>query len=225
MKKLAYDIKYSNRKTLNITVERDRRIIVRAPQHLSESRISELVYSKRQWIKEKLAHSQKYPLDSEYKEFVSGETLMYLGRNYQLLVEDRELKDVLFERRFIISKDQQSKANDIFKKWYKTQAIKKIEPIAKRVAKNLGVEYNECKVSEMKYRWGSCTPANNIIFNWRIIKAPMFVVEYLVTHELVHLIEPNHTPRFWNVLSIQAPNYQRAKGWLKKNGYILEVDF
>jgi predicted metal-dependent hydrolase len=225
MKQLAYDIKYSNRKTLNITVERDRSIVVRAPHHLSESRISELVYSKRQWIKEKLAHSQKYPIDSEYKEFVSGETLMYLGRNYQLLVEDRDIEDVLFEQRFIISRDQQTKANDLFKKWYKTQAIKKIEPIAKRVAKNLGVVYNECKVSEMKYRWGSCTPANNIIFNWRIIKAPMFVVEYLVAHELVHLIEPNHTPRFWNVLSIQAPNYQRAKGWLKKNGYMLEVDF
>ena len=225
MKQLSYDIKYSNRKTLNITVERDRSIVVRAPLHLSESQINKLVHSKRQWIKEKLAHSQKYPIDMEYKEFVSGETLMYLGRNYQLMVEDKEIKGVLFEQRFIISKSNQPNANTLFKNWYKQQAIKKIEPIAKRVAKNLGVSYNECKVSEMKYRWGSCTPANNIIFNWRIIKAPMFVIEYLVTHELVHLIEPNHTPRFWNILSIQVPSYDKAKSWLKKNGGQLEVDF
>ena len=225
MMRLQYEIKYSDRKTLNITVERDRTIIVRAPRHLSESRINELVYSKRLWIKEKLAHSQKYPVDSEYKEFVSGETLMYLGKNYQLLVQDEEVEHIVFEQRFIISKSNQPKANTLFKAWYKQQALKKIEPIAKRVAKNLGVEYNECKVSEMKYRWGSCTPANNIIFNWRIIKAPMIVLEYLVAHELVHLIEPNHTSRFWNILSIQAPNYHRAKGWLKKHGHRLEVDF
>ena len=225
MMDMKYDIKYSKRKTLNITVERDRSIIVRAPDHLSEDKIDKLVYSKRQWIKEKLAHSQKYPLVTDYKEFVSGETLMYLGRNYQLLVEDKEIENIVFEQRFIISKTNQSKANELFKQWYKTQALKKIEPIANRVAKNLGVQYNQCKVTEMKYRWGSCTPANNILFNWRIIKAPMFVVEYLVAHELVHLVESNHTPRFWNVLSIQSPNYLKAKGWLKKNGSMLEVDF
>ena len=77
----------------------------------------------------------------------------------------------------------------------------------------------------MRYRWGSCTPANNIIFNWRIIKAPIYVVSYLVAHELVHLLETNHTPRFWNILSIQVPEYQKAKKWLKEKGHLLEVDF
>lgn len=220
-----YQIKYSNRKTLNISVERDRSIIVRAPHHLTPEKIEEIVQSKRQWIKEKLNHAQKYPLVLESKEFVSGETLMYLGRNYQLLIIDEEIEGIEFDQRFKISKSNQSKANELFKKWYLKQALKKIEPLAKKYAKSLGVEYNEFKTSEMKYRWGSCTPANNIIFNWRIIKAPMYVLEYLVAHELVHLIENNHTPRFWNILSIQVPNYEKAKNWLKKNGQLLEVDF
>lgn len=220
-----YQIKYSNRKTLNISVERDRSIIVRAPHHLTPEKIEEIVQSKRHWIKEKLNHAQKYPLVLESKEFVSGETLMYLGRNYQLLIIDEEIEGIEFDQRFKISKSNQSKANELFKKWYLKQALKKIEPLAKKYAKSLGVEYNEFKTSEMKYRWGSCTPANNIIFNWRIIKAPMYVLEYLVAHELVHLIENNHTPRFWNILSIQVPNYEKAKNWLKKNGQLLEVDF
>src|SRR5690554_2181202 len=223
--KLDYQIKYSNRKTLNISVERDRSIIVRAPRYLTPEKIEEIVQSKRQWIKEKLNHAQKYPLVLESKEFVSGETLMYLGRNYQLLIIDEEIEGIEFDQRFKISKSNQSKANELFKKWYLKQALKKIEPLAKKYAKSLGVEYNEFKTSEMKYRWGSCTPANNIIFNWRIIKAPMYVLEYLVAHELVHLIENNHTPRFWNILSIQVPNYEKAKNWLKKNGQLLEVDF
>jgi len=222
---IEYQIKYSNRKTLNISVERDRSIIVRAPHYLTADRIDKIVQSKRQWIKEKLNHAQKYPLIAENKEFVSGETLMYLGKNYQLLVVDEEFEGIEFEQRFKISKANQPKANELFKKWYLKQALIKIEPLATKYAKSLGVQYNQFKTSEMKYRWGSCTPANNIIFNWRIIKAPMYVLEYLVAHELVHLIENNHTPRFWNILSIQVPNYEKAKNWLKKNGQLLEVDF
>lgn len=220
-----YEIKYSNRKTLNISVERDRRIIVRAPESLSAEKIDKIVQSKRQWIKDKLSHTQKYPILALSKEFISGETLMYLGKNYQLLVVDERIEDIEFNQRFRISKQSQTDANALFKKWYLHQALVKITPLAKQYAKSLGVTYNELKTSEMKYRWGSCTPANNIIFNWRIIKAPMYVLEYLVAHELVHLIEANHTPRFWNILSIQVPHYQKAKNWLKKNGHLLEVDF
>lgn len=220
-----YQIKYSERKTLNITVERDRSIIVRAPHNLSKEKIDSIVNSKKFWLREKLNHAQKYPVDVQKKEFVSGETLMYLGKNYQLSVVDEEINGVEFNHGFKISRVKQSIANDLFKEWYLSQALKKIKPLASKYSKGLGVTYKECKTSEMKYRWGSCTPANNIIFNWRIIKAPIYVVEYLVAHELVHLIEANHTPRFWNILSIQVPNYQKAKNWLKKHGHQLEIDF
>ncbi|WP_426065245.1 M48 family metallopeptidase [Flavobacterium sp. DSP2-3-1] len=222
---IEYEIKFSKRKTLNITVERDRKIIVRAPLNLSLEKIEEIVQSKRQWLKEKMNHIQKYPADTEPKEFISGETLLYLGRNYQLLVVDEVIEGIEFNQRFRISKVNQEKANQLFKAWYMKQALQKIEPLAKMYANSLGVKYNEFKTSEMKYRWGSCTPNNNIIFNWRIVKAPMYVLEYLVAHELVHLIEGNHTPRFWNILSIQVPHYQKAKNWLKVNGHLLEVDF
>ncbi|MCW2258680.1 MULTISPECIES: M48 family metallopeptidase [Sphingobacterium] len=222
---LEYEIKFSKRKTLNITVERDRKIIVRAPLNLSLEKIEEIVQSKRQWLKEKINHAQKYPVDIKPKEFISGETLLYLGRNYQLLLVDEPIEGIEFNQRFRISRENQGVANKLFKAWYMKQALSKIEPLAKMYATNLGVKFNEFKTSQMKYRWGSCTPNNNIIFNWRIIKAPMYVLEYLVAHELVHLIEENHTPRFWNILSIQVPNYQKAKNWLKINGHLLEVDF
>src|SRR5690606_27255996 len=109
-----YEIKYSNRKTLNISVERDRSIIVRAPHHLAPEKIEQIVQSKRQWIKEKLNHAQKYPEIAESKEFISGETLMYLGKNYQLLVVDEEIEGVEFDQRFKISKSNQPVANNLF---------------------------------------------------------------------------------------------------------------
>ena len=73
-----------------------------------------------------------------------------------------------------------------------------------------------------RYRWGSCTVNNNLTFNWRLIKAPMTVIDYVVVHELAHLIEANHTPRFWNIVRAQIVNMDKAKQWLKEHGQFLE---
>ncbi|MCL1678811.1 M48 family metallopeptidase [Elizabethkingia miricola] len=220
-----YQIIFSKRKTATISVERDRKIIVRVPEGLSDDKINEIVLGKEKWILEKLNHNQKYNPIISNKEFVSGETLNYLGRNYQLQIVNNEFDNIIFDRRFLISKSNQEIANRLFKEWYKTKAVEKIKPIAKKFAKHLGVEYKEIKISEMKYRWGSCTPNGNLLFNWRIIKAPMYVVEYVIVHELAHLIEHNHSVDFWNIVSVQLPNFDKAKEWLKLNGEILEIDF
>ncbi len=222
---IEYVIKYSNRKTFSITVERDRQVVVHSPKNLSEEKIKQLVDSKRELIQQKLNHVQKYPTNISAKEFVSGESLMFLGKSYQLLVVEAEVDGIQFNKEFKISKNDQSVANELFKKWYKKRALEIILPLANEYAENLGVKFSECKISEMKYRWGSCTTKNNINFNWRIIKAPLFVIKYIIVHELIHLIEANHTATFWNILSIQVPDYQRAKDWLKNNGHLLEVDF
>ena len=80
-------------------------------------------------------------------------------------------------------------------------------------------------ILDLKYRWGSCTPKDNIHLNWRLIKAPVNVIEYIIVHELTHLLESNHTPEFWNRVSAQLPNYEKAKHWLLENGHELETDF
>lgn len=223
--KIDYILKYSNRKTLNIIVERDRQVVVHAPVNLSEDKIREIVCSKKEWIQRKLIHVQKYPVIENTKEFVSGEALMYLGKNYQLSIVDTVIDGIVFNGKFEISRANQSEANILFKKWYKNKALEVIKPIADEYAKNLGVNFKKCNISEMKYRWGSCSSINNINFNWRLIKSPIYVIRYIVVHELVHLIERNHSDRFWNILSIQIPDFQKAKDWLKENGNLLEIDF
>ena len=224
---LAYQIIYSKRKNLGITVERDRSVVVRAPFGLPEEKIALVVESKKRWLYEKINHIQKYTdkHDSSAKELVSGESMPYLGRNYRLQVFTADRESIEFKQKFIIHKAVSTNADQLFKAWYKNKAKQKISPRVALCANSLGLEYSEVKIADMKYRWGSCTPQNNIIFNWRIIKSPIFVLEYLVVHELVHLIESNHTPEFWNILSIQIPSYEKAKKWLKENGYLLEIDF
>ena len=225
---MDYKVEYSKRrKTVGIFVERDRQVIVRAPEELPADKIAAIVESKKKWIEAKINDTHKYPEKPEKKEFVSGESMMLLGRNYNLLVVKEYFEEVRFDgASFQISSYCPSQANELFLAWYKDYALREIEPMAKSFAQKLGVNYNSCAISEtMKYRWASCTPKGNINFNWRIIKAPRFVIEYLIVHELAHLRVPNHSPEFWNIVSIQVPMYEEAKLWLRDNGQILEIDF
>lgn len=91
-------------------------------------------------------------------------------------------------------------------------------------ARELGVRFAAAKVVDNRYRWGSCTVNDNVNFNWRLIKAPMFVIDYVIVHELAHLLEANHTPRFWNIVRAQIADLDKAKTWLKENGDVLDLD-
>jgi len=88
----------------------------------------------------------------------------------------------------------------------------------------MGVAYERIMISDLRMRWASCTPKNNLNFNWRIVKAPVFVIDYLIVHELAHLLEPNHTEGFWNIIAVQVPHYILAKDWLREYGATLEED-
>lgn len=224
--KFEYTVRYSDRKTVRITVERDRAIVVRAPRRVSPDEIKALLDRKSLWIYEKLNHPQKYdPAACIHKRFVAGESILYLGSRYRLEIAKDADAPLRFDGRFHLALNAREDAPKLFKAWFKERAREIITPQVEEIARNLGVTYNRIMISDLKYRWGSCTPLNNLNFNWRIIRAPMPVVKYIVAHELAHLIELNHSPRFWNIVAVQAPHYRRAKEWLKENGGELEMDF
>lgn len=222
---LTYTIQRSvKRRKLTITVERDRTVVVHAPEGISDEKIEKVVNSKRQWIYEKLGHPQKYQNlpHPPGKELVSGESALYLGRQYRIEIVKTDLPEIQFTQRFIIPYTQIMKLTEALRAWYITKAREKIIPRVKLHARQLGVDVAEVKIVDNRYRWGSCTLNNNVNINWRLIKAPMFVIDYVIIHELAHLIEANHTPRFWNIVRAQAPTMDKAKAWLKENGQLLE---
>ena len=91
-----------------------------------------------------------------------------------------------------------------------------------RLAREFGVAYGAAKIVDSRYRWGSCTVKGNVTFNWRPIKAPVFVIDYVVVHELAHLREGHHGPEFWNIVRASSPTMEKAKEWLRENGAVLE---
>lgn len=222
---IKYSIKYSARKTISIIVERDRSVVVRAPLNTSLEVIDKEIRKRKRLLQEKISHNQKYPFPKQAKQFVSGETLLYLGKHYKLYVTDNPDEPISFDNKFFIGKTNQKEANKLFRDWYIKSATEVLVPKAKAIAKQLGVSYNNINILDLKYRWGSCTPKDNIHFNWRIIKAPMTVIEYIIVHELTHLLEANHTQEFWNRIAVMQPGFEKAKSWLKEFGGELETDF
>lgn len=225
---LTYAIKRSSRrKRLSITIERDRSIVVHAPLSTSEDKIREVVESKRQWIYEKTRHAQKYETlpHPPGKELVNGESALYLGHHYKIEIIKNGSNEIQFEHRFLIPVAlSEKKGRTVLRDWYIDQAKSVVIPRVNRFAKDLGVEFSKAKISDSRYRWGSCTTKDNLNFNWRLIKAPMYVVDYVVVHELAHLLESNHNPRFWNIVRAQSPKMEKAKQWLKAHGQLLEED-
>jgi predicted metal-dependent hydrolase len=221
---LEYTVIYSSRKKITIIVERDRSVIVRAPSGTPREKIHAAVESKKLWLYEKTRHKQKYNASSEDKKFASGTTILYLGKSYTLSTTKERIDGIKFDGKFLVTRTSLSAVSELLAEWYIKRAKEKIIPKVEFYARNLGVEYNRVLISNLKYRWGSCTPKNNLNFNWRLIKAPMSVIVYIIVHELAHIIEPNHTEKFWNIIRTQLPNYQKAKEWLKLNGELLDID-
>ena len=223
----AYTIKRSlKRKKLTITVERDRSVVVHAPESTPEETIQEVVKSKRQWIYEKMRHAQKYDEQPHPpgKELANGESTLYLGREYQIEIIQTDSVDIRFERHFLIPASLAGGRTQVLRDWYIDEAKEKILPKVKSIAVALGVKFASARIVDNRFRWGSCTAKNNVNLNWRLIKAPMFVIDYVIVHELAHLIESNHTPRFWNIVRTHAPREEKARSWLRDHGQILEQD-
>lgn len=223
----AYTIKRSSkRRKLTITVERDRSVIVHAPESTSAKTIREVVESKRQWIYEKTTHAQKYEERSHPpgKELVSGESALYLGHEYQVEVIPTDSTEIRFEQRFFIPASLAGERRRVLRGWYINRAKETVLPKVKSIAALLGVEFADAKIVDSRFRWGSCTVKNNVNLNWRLMKAPKFVIDYVIVHELAHLLEANHTPRFWNIVRTHAPRMEKARSWLREHGQILEED-
>lgn len=224
---ISYSIKRSSKRTkITITIERDRTVVVHAPSHASDEAIARIVEAKRYWIYEKTGHAQKYT-DRPHppgKELVNGESALYLGRSYRIELVGDEMDCIRFDQRFLVPASYALHKKGAMRDWYVARAKEQILPRVAKQARELGVSFGRARIVDSQYRWGSCTVRDNINLNWRLIKAPIFVVDYVIAHELAHLLEPNHTPRFWNIVKAQVPTMDKARIWLREHGQLLEEE-
>jgi len=215
---LDYKIRRSKRKTIALNVSPKGELEVVAPNEMDDKQIESVINKKKFWIYKTINKTKEKLSKQLKKEFISGELFWYLGKRYRLdVTNDCEHSGLEFKQnKFILSSDTVHKAELLFREFYRHKAKEKLEPQVLKYAKQMGVKYKEVKIIEMKKRWGSCTNQGNIILNLHLIKAPMYVIDYVIVHELAHLIEYNHSKKFWNIVKTQIPNYKEHMQWLNK---------
>ena len=221
---LEYKVTYSDRKTIAVEVERDGHLCVRAPRTTSDEEIERFVQKRRFWVYQKRKAIQRQAEIARKREYVSGETFAYLGRNYRLDVRQVPDSELRFENKFILPRHLLPQAGDCFRCWYKARADERIGARARRWARSMGIQFNRVMISDMSRRWATCTAKENLNFNWRLIMAPLKVVDYVIVHELAHIIELEHSDRFWNLVRVTLPGYRDSLNWLEKHGQELEFE-
>ena len=213
----------TKRKTIALHITDDATLIVRAPLKASEKTIMGVVLKHKKWIEEKKREIKARDPKFSPKEFVNGEGFLYLGEWYRLKIEDNQEVPLKFENGFYLSRKALPQAKDVFIEWYKNMAYEKISERVNWYAQQRGFKYKKVNITSAQKRWGSSSSNGNLNFPWRLIMAPLTVIDYVVIHELVHTVERNHSKAFWGKVKMLMPNYQIHKEWLRKNGYLLRL--
>jgi predicted metal-dependent hydrolase len=213
----------SKRKSFCIEIDEAGKILLRIPIKASDETIKEFIKKHSKWIEKKLNEIENRKIKYQPKNFVDGEKFLYLGKFYDLKIIEDQKFPLIFEDGFYLSNNYISNAYKIFKNFYKKMAKEIINERIKFYVNKYGFKYNKIKITSANKRWGSCTGKGNLNFSYRLIMAPLKVVDYVVVHELVHLIDKTHKKSFYNKVEKILPDYKERKDWLNKNGYLLKI--
>ena len=200
------------------------------PQSISEKRIEDLIKARTTWIRQKLK-LQASVVVPKAKEYVNGESFTYLGRNYRLKCVKSATGDVKLKNGYlnvpVADAMREAKLTGFLRnsleQWYFSKALEKLKEKTKRYSEILGVKPISVSIKEYKSRWGSCSTNGEVTYNWRIIIAPHHIVDYIVVHELCHLLEHNHGPKYWKHVESVVPDYRICREWLKTHGQTLII--
>jgi len=214
----------SKRRSIGLEINDKAELIIRAPRFATNKQIEQAVESRRNWIEQKQKLIRNKYSNYKPKMFVEGEEFLYLWEKYPLSFADDEQLIFQFDEGFILSRKWEIKARPLFIYWYKQEAKRIISSRVKQYAGNYGFNYGEIKITNARKRWGSCTGKNNLNFTWRLVLAPLQIIDSVVIHELVHTKIKNHSKKFWSEVYKIMPEYPLHNKWLKENGHLLNLD-
>jgi hypothetical protein len=219
-----YEIIRTRRKSIAIIVQRDGRLTVRAPLRTSEKDIHAIVERKADWIRAKQEWVKTMAPAAKPKEYADGGEFWYLGKVYPLVIVRAASPALSLQGSFFLSRAALPEAEAVFKVWYRKQARRVITERVRWHAQKLGFTYQKVRITSARTRWGSCSARGTLSFTWRLVMAPLPVIDYVVVHELVHTQVRNHSKAFWNRLGLALPAYKTHVQWLKVNGHLLSLD-
>lgn len=228
------DIKYqllpgAERQTTDIVIERDGLISVRPPLRMTPEQVDETVLNKRMWIYRNLAEWHDVNATGVVREWVNGESFLYLGSGYRLLlVNDQDEPLKLKEGRFrllrsVIDSGGKPAAYRAFEAFYRDKGLGRLTKRMTYFAGKVGVSPGAAVIKDIGYRWASCLKNGDLHFHWKCLMAPPRIIDYIVVHELCHLHRRDHSDMFWNEVDKVLPDYRDRKEWLRVRGAELDL--
>jgi predicted metal-dependent hydrolase len=215
----------SKRRTIALIIERDGSFTVRAPMRTPHAAIENFIQQKSDWItraRQKIK-SRPYGWTTIGKQYIDGEKFLFLGSPFDLKLVGPQKPFLRFDSGFTLSRAAQIKGAQLFTRWYKEHAFEVITERVKQYSQQYNFAPKQIKISSAKTRWGSCSPNGTLNFTWRLVMAPLDVIDYVVVHELVHLRVKDHSSRFWKQVESIYPEYKKQRKWLRENGERLNL--
>jgi len=202
--------------------------VLTAPNYISNRWIEKFIKSKEKWLTKKLAEQTEKK--SVWDVFEAGQTFIYMGNPFILTFLKGPKKAIYFDGPNLVISNPDSRGTPDYLDKLKTQLKKWMIELSKEIikdrveiyAKNFRPQPKNITIRSQKTRWGSCSSSRNLNFNWQLIQASLETLDYVVIHELCHLVHMNHSKRFWDLVETHCPDYKVHRNWLRKNGHLLK---
>lgn len=207
----------SKRKTIALIIERDGTLTIRAPMRAPKNLIQQFIQEKEGWITRTRERLQSVKQTS-VRQYAEGETFPLLGSSFDLKLVQPQRPSLQFDSGFTLSESAREKGELVFTRWYKQRAYEVISERVRQYAREHNFTPRQVKVTSARTRWGSCSSNGTLNFTWRLVMAPLEVIDYVVIHELVHLRVKDHSSKFWNAVESIYPEYKKQRKWLRENG-------
>lgn len=224
-KKISTKLIYSKRKNVSLIIDKNAELVLRLPLKISMSEINSIIQEKKKWIIEKIVLVSEKNKNKIDRFFGDGGKFMFLGKIHKLNYNEKLKLAIYFDGNdFFTFLKEDNEIKIYLEKWYKKNAKNILTNRTIYFGNLYGFEFKNVKINSATSRWGSCSWDNNINYSWKLIQAPIFVIDYVVIHELVHTKVKNHSKEFWDKVGQCYPNYMTAVNWLKDNNFIIEFD-
>lgn len=221
----AYTLVRSRRRTVGLEIRPDATLVVRAPTRAPVSYVESILRQKAGWISAKLALVRSRASLVPRHDFLTGERFPYLGHDWPIVVVAFQKEALTFDTRtgFTLDVAAFDRGEVVFEEWYRARARELLAGRVREYAARMNVAIPRLRITGAERRWGSCSTSGTVSFAWRLVMAPMDVVDYVVVHELAHLREMNHSRRFWAVVAPVMPDYDKRRRWLQEHGGMLTI--
>ena len=223
---LEIQIERTNRKRTIALQFKNNKLIIKTPRSVSKKTLVDLIKRKQRWINQRaILNFEEQNLKN--REFIDNDKFYFRGDEYRLSLILGRKEAVKIEGSLLLVSyvDDKSIGRENIKRlledWYLKESIKILKARTEELAQQMRVQPNGITVKSYNSKWGSCTANKKISYNWRIIMAPDHIIDYLIVHELSHIIEPNHSKNFWYQVGNYCKDFQKKRKWLRENGHKL----